>query len=175
MNSAALNLVPMLRVLVPGTATLLLVVFAATPIGVPFLSAVSPLLTLGAVYFWGIYRPETLPVWVAFVLGLVQDLLTGAPLGLTALILVLARELAVSQRRVVLGQSFGVEWAGFVLVAVGASGVAWAGASIYAGSLVRPDPLVVQGLLTAAAYPALWWLLAQAARFAPGPRPTLAP
>ena len=175
MNTAVLRLVPFMRALVPGAATVLLVFVAATRLGVPFLPAVSPFLALGAVYFWGIYYPALMPGWVAFAVGLLQDLLTGSPAGLTALILLLARELAVSQRRVVLGQTFGVEWAGFVLVAVGAAVVSWMLADLYAGAFVRLDPLVVQGLLTVALYPGLSWLLTQTARVVPSSRQVLAP
>tara|TARA_Y100000588_G_C13354045_1_gene543679 strand:- start:8 stop:460 length:453 start_codon:yes stop_codon:yes gene_type:complete len=139
----------------------------AMPLGVPTLTAVTPFFALIAVYFWGVYRPELLPVWVVFGLGVFQDLLTGAPTGMTALVLILVWAVAVSQRRVVLTQSFGVEWAGFMLVAGAAGLIAWITSSIYYTTFLWSDPFAVQTMLTAALYPVLSWLLGHVARLAP--------
>ena len=63
MNASVLRLVPFMRAVVPGAATVLLVFVAATRLGIPFLPAVSPFLALGAVYFWGIYYPARIEIW----------------------------------------------------------------------------------------------------------------
>lgn len=153
-----------LRGLVPAATLVVTVVLAVLPLGIPGLHAVTPFLALAAVYFWSIYRPELLPVWAAFLVGLLQDLLTGSPLGLTALVLVLVRALAVSQRRTLLGQSFGVEWAGFLMIAAGAGAAGWLLACIYDSAVLPAAPFAVQWLLTTALYPMGSWLLGQTAR-----------
>lgn len=167
MNPAAIRWLLFLRGLVPGVTVLLVVVLAAMPIGVPYFSVVTPFFALIAVYFWSIYRPELLPVWAVFLFGVLQDLLTGAPVGITALVLILVWAVAVSQRRVVLGQSFGVEWAGFMLVAAGAGVFAWMVGSVYRSAFLWTDPFAVQTMLTAALYPVFSWLFAQVARLTP--------
>ena len=45
-------------------------------------------LFLMAVYYWSAYRPTLVPLWFVFFMGLLLDLLSGAPIGLNALVLV---------------------------------------------------------------------------------------
>ena len=164
MNPSFARTLLFLRGLVPAATLVVAVVLAVLPLGIPGLRIVTPFLALAAVYFWSIYRPELVPVWAAFLAGLLQDLLIGSPIGLTALVLVLVRALAASQRRTVLGQSFGVEWAGFLLVAAGAGAAGWLLACVYDGALLPAVPFAVQWLLTSALYPVGSWLLGQTAR-----------
>ena len=145
--------------------TLLLCIFVTTiPFGLPYLADVTPFLSLIAVYYWSIYRPDLMPAAVAFAGGLLQDVLTGGPVGLLALVLVLVHGIGVSQRRVFLGKSFQVEWWGFGLVTAGAIFFAWAAASLYFTMFIEVRPFVVQALLTVAIYPLVTRLFSRAAR-----------
>jgi rod shape-determining protein MreD len=40
-----------------------------------------PLLGLMPLYFWSLVRPDLMPPWAVFILGLIQDLLSGMPPG----------------------------------------------------------------------------------------------
>jgi rod shape-determining protein MreD len=57
-----------------------------------------PLLALMPVYFWCLVRPDLMPPWAAFVLGLVQDLLSGMPPGVWAASFIAAYALLDRQR-----------------------------------------------------------------------------
>ena len=153
-----------LRSILPAVVTLAAVLLVALPVGVPFFAVVTPFLPLMAVYYWSIYRPDLLPPAAVFAIGVLQDILTGSPVGLVALVLLLVQALAVSQRRILLGQAFLVEWSGFLLVAAGAALVSWLLASGYNVAVVPPAPFVTQALLTAALYPVGSWLFTRAAR-----------
>src|SRR3989442_15724675 len=83
--------------IVPATTVVVLLVATVLPLRVPDYAAVVPLLTLAGVYYWTVYRPELLPPSVVFLCGLVLDLLSGAPLGVSPLLLLLARSLVLSQ------------------------------------------------------------------------------
>ena len=87
-----------LRLLTPGALTLAAVFVSVVPVGLSGLPEVTPFFALMAVYHWSIYRPELLPAPVVFVLGLAQDGLTGGPLGLFALILIVVYGLVSTQR-----------------------------------------------------------------------------
>ena len=137
---------------------LLSVLFEIVPLGVRHLADVAPLLGLIAVYYWSIYRPQLIPAPFVFAVGLVHDLLSGGPLGLMALVLVALHIFCVSQRRVLIGRSFGVGWFGFMLVAPGAALLEWIVASIYFMHPMDPVPLLVQLVLTIVLYPPLNWL-----------------
>ncbi|MBK6896916.1 MAG: rod shape-determining protein MreD [Alphaproteobacteria bacterium] len=75
-------------------------------------------LFLMAVYYWSAYRPTLVPLWFVFFMGLLLDLLSGAPIGLNALVLVMVRWLVTDQRLFLTGQPFLIVWIGFFLVSV---------------------------------------------------------
>ncbi len=158
-----------MRGLTPVLMTLLLALLAVVPLHIPEFAPITPALTVIAVYYWGIYRPDLTPMAAIFAVGIVQDTLAGTPLGLTSLVLIVVRAVVVSQRRFFHGKTFLVEWWGFMLVAPGAALLSWVLASLYFGVLVAPRPLGFQLLLTIALYPCLTWLFARAQQHLPRP------
>ena len=80
--------------------------------------AVKPPLVLMAVYYWAIYRPTLLPPSLCFAAGLLMDILSGMPLGINALVLVMTQWIVRDQRRFLMGQPYGTIWAVFGLVSV---------------------------------------------------------
>ena len=62
---------------------------AMVPLRVPDLSPIVPSLAIIAIYYWVIYRPDLMPGWAVFLLGLIQDLLGGGPVGVHALVFLL--------------------------------------------------------------------------------------
>lgn len=154
-----------LRSLTPMILTLALTFITVLPLRLPGFTPVTPVVTLIAVYYWSIYRPDLLPLAATFVIGVMQDTLSGAPLGLSSLVLLLTQGVVVSQRRFFHGKTFLVEWWGFMLVAPVALLIAWFFAALYHGVFVAPWPLGFQLLFTIALYPALTWLFARAQFF----------
>lgn len=146
------------RGLTPFIVTVSLAVLTVIPLRIPDFAPVTPALTVIAVYYWSIYRPDLLPMAAVFGVGLFQDALAGMPLGLTALVLILVQYVVIAQRRFFHSKTFLVEWWGFLLVAPGAALVSWLLASLYFGVLVAPRPLGFQLLLSIALYPCLAWL-----------------
>ena len=67
------------------------------PISFPGDFPAAPLLVLIPIYFWGLVRPDLMTPAAAFVLGVVQDIFSGAPPGVWTLSIVLAY--AVIDRR----------------------------------------------------------------------------
>src|SRR6266702_66775 len=106
--------------LLPIATTLSAVVISLQPIHVPGYMALTPAFTLMAVYHWTIYRPDLLPPLALFLIGAAQDLLAGAPLGMTALLLLLARAIVLGQRGHFVNRRFPFVWCGFTIVTGGA-------------------------------------------------------
>lgn len=152
------------RLVAPSLMTLILVVLMQVPVPLPDYAAVSPGLALMSVHYWTLSRPGLLPAPVVFGIGLFQDMLSGAPAGLNALLLLLAYGIAASQRRVFNGKSFSVVWAGFAMAAAAVAMAQWLAMSILAGRFLAPHPAVMQFVLTVAIYPLLAWLLVQSHR-----------
>jgi rod shape-determining protein MreD len=140
------------RMAVPFVLGLLLAVLSFVPYGSPELSIVMPSLTLPLVYYWSIYRPETMPFWAVFVIGLWQDILVGGSLGLMALLLVITRGVIDSQRQVLLTQPFGVIWAGFALFSGLLTAAAWVIAGLWWNHAFAIMPFFVHWGLGTAAY-----------------------
>ncbi|NBC96995.1 MAG: rod shape-determining protein MreD [Deinococcus-Thermus bacterium] len=119
----------------------------------------APFLTLAIVYFWSVYRPDLMTYAAVFTVGLVYDVLSGQPLGATALALLLGRGVLIARHRFFYAKSFSVIWALFLLWAPAVELVRYLAAAGLVGALVDPRPLVIQCALTVALYPALSWIL----------------
>ena len=149
---------------VPFVLCLVLVLITALPLTIPYIGSVTPLFALMAVFYWCIYRPDYLPPYAIFIVGVLYDVLGGGPLGLTALLLLLVHAFIVPQRRVFHGKSFFVEWFGFAIVALGLGAIGWLAASIYFVTPMQPLPVIGQTGLTIAFYPCIAWMISQVHR-----------
>ena len=109
------------RQLTPSMLTLILVVIGVVPLRILEFSTVMPLLPLMAVYHWAVFRPRLLPAYAVFLIGILQDILTGAPIGVNALVFLLVYGAVLSQKRFFTGKSFLILWLGFSLIAAAAS------------------------------------------------------
>jgi len=141
------------RKLLPAATTFLLGLAIVIPTGIPQWGALAPPLMLAAVYYWSLSRPGLLPPSAAFLLGLFQDLLTGAPLGSGALILVLVQWVLRSQQRFLANRSFLLLWAGYAPVVFGAALVEWL---VYAAYTFSATPIAegfVRALLGLVLFP----------------------
>lgn len=152
----------MARHMVPFGLTLLLILIAATPTHLPGMVRVGPMLSLIAVYYWSVYRPDLFRYGSAFALGLFEDVLTGAPLGSGALMLLVASAIVVGQYKFFYGKPFVVTWWAFAIVALAATGIKWLAVSIVFGAIVDLHTIGIEYLLTVALYPLIGWLLARA-------------
>lgn len=146
---------------VPFGVTVLLLLLTAIPTHIPGFSGIAPMLPLMGVYYWAIYRPDLLPAWLAFVIGLLYDIVAGTPLGVNALVLLLVQGTAASQRKFFLGKSFAVTWWAFGLLTAGAIGMAWLLLSFLKGRPLDIAPVVFEYLMTLALFPLLTWTLAR--------------
>jgi rod shape-determining protein MreD len=113
----------------------------------------TPFSTLCVVYFWSLYRPDLFGASAAFATGIVYDALSGLPLGLSALVLILMRQLVVVQRRFFVGQSFLVVLSCFLLLAPAVEIARWLVACAWWGRLFPIQPIALSLVLTTALYP----------------------
>lgn len=152
------------RNLSPFAITALLVMAGLVPLGLPDLAPIFPALALIAVYYWAVHRPDLMPVWAVFLIGLFQDLLNGGPLGVGVVALLVVHAMVASLRRYFVGASLPVLWLVFAPVAAAAIITLWLLTCLIQGTLLDPEPAAFQYLATMAAYPCLAWLFAQAQR-----------
>ena len=86
-----------------------------------------PLFGLMPVYFWGLVRPDLMPPWVALLVGLTEDLLSGGPPGIWALSFVTCYIFVDRQRESLAGLASYGAILGFAAAILVASGTAPAG------------------------------------------------
>ncbi len=146
----------------PASTTAILLLVAATPLGLPGQAELQQGVALACVFFWSLYRPASMPPIAVFGLGLLVDLLSFAPIGVGVLTLLVAHGVALTWRREMVRRGFAVVWLCFLGVAVATSALGWALTALLTFRLLPPWPGLFQAGLAAGLYPALAVLLTRA-------------
>jgi rod shape-determining protein MreD len=146
------------RQTLPFLSALTVVLFTVTQTHLPLVNLVMPSLTLSIVYFWSIHRPELFGVGSAFVIGLLQDLLTGVPLGLFTMTMLLTRAGVATQGMFFRDKPFVVHWWGYALVAVLASAFTWVVAAMIQGVFAPPGQVFMALILNVLIFPLIFGL-----------------
>ena len=141
------------RQLTPFLLTILLVFISSIPYEIPNLGRVMPLLSLIAIFHWGLYRAELLPNYAVFFIGFFQDVLSGVPMGVHTLIYILAYNLILAQQRFFARKSFYVIWLGFAIVSAGVMFLIWGVLSIMKGVVIDFVPVISQYGIGVGMYP----------------------
>ena len=152
------------RNLLPVSFTILLIMVAMLPIRPPGADPLVPSLALISVFFWTIYRPDLMPEWAVFLIGLFQDLLGGGLVGIGTLALLVVQAVVKPRRRSFSHAPFLLVWCVFALAVFGAEAVVWLLTCGLHLQLVSPMPGVFEGLLTLAVYPLLAWFFTRLQR-----------
>ncbi len=150
--------------LLPIATTALFSVFSILPVPIPGYRGITPVFTLMAVFHWTIYRPDLLPALALFLIGIGEDLISGAPLGTTALLLLLARSLVLSARKFFANRPFFFVWAGFIVLCGAAMAFLWALNSLLDWTLLEPRSAAFRLALTVALFPVASFLLGRTQR-----------
>lgn len=152
------------RSLSPVVVTLFLVLVGLVPLRIPEFSPVLPWLAMIAVYYWSVHRPDLMPLWAIFLIGLFQDLLGGGPVGVGVFALFAVNWIVAGQRRFFSSASFLMIWLAFLPVCGIGAAVIWFLSSVVLGLLLDPRPIAFQFLVTVGVYPCLAWLFGQMQR-----------
>ena len=145
------------RRLTPFGITLILVLASVVPLHMPAYARVAPVLPLMAVYHWAMHRPELLPAYAVFMIGFLQDVLMGMPIGINIVVFLTVYGVVLSQRRFFAGKSFLVAWLGFALVAAAAAAETWILVSAFHVTVIDARAVTVQYLLTLGCFPVFAW------------------
>lgn len=142
-----------LKAVIPFFTILFLIILMVLPYNIPLISDIMPFLTLIGVYYWSVFKPEMLPVAAVFVLGIIQDILLGSPLGLMPLLLIIVQQFIFIQGRQFLERDFVFNWFVFVMLVIGYGFLFWAITSLYFRTILDYWNILGQILLTIAFYP----------------------
>lgn len=136
-------------------------------LSLPFSGRVEVSVLLMAIYYWAIYRPTLLPPWVVFVAGVMFDVLSGLPIGLSAFIFLAVRWVVVDQRLFLMGQSFMMVWLVFAVVLCFASVLQWAVYGLLQLAWTPWQPVGVMVVLSVLVFPVVSFILHLSHRMLP--------
>lgn len=145
---------------IPFWISLFLILLSVVPLRIAGFATVTPSLLMISVFYWSLHRPYLLPAPVVFLLGLIFDILTGAPMGLSSLMLLIVHGVALTQRQVFVGKAFVLSWWGFFLIGAGIALLTWLLACLLELTLIPILPVLVQYGLTVLCFPLLAWCFA---------------
>ena len=148
----------------PILTTILAALLSIEPLHLDRYAALTPAFTLMATYHWTIYRPDLLPAPLLFLIGTIQDLLSGGLPGVTAVTLLLARAIVVPHRHYFVDRPFPFIWVGFTLLTGGAMLFSWTLHSLLAAELLELRGPVVRSVLTISVFPIVSFLLGRSQR-----------
>ncbi|MDX1738908.1 MAG: rod shape-determining protein MreD, partial [Alphaproteobacteria bacterium] len=141
------------RSALPLLITIIAIFLGIIPLHLDNAEAIKPMFVLACVYYWTIYRPDLFPLLLVFVLGVFQDLLQDAPVGISSFVYLIISFLVGTQRRFFHGKTFGIVWWGFMICAVLAVMLSWLVFCMIAQSLLSPEPFVFRYLMSIAGFP----------------------
>src|SRR5436305_257420 len=157
--------------LLPAATMVVAALIAVVPVRAPGYAALTPAFSLMAAYHWTIYRPDLLPPAILFAVGVAEDLLTGGPVGVTALLLLVARAAVLNNRRYFVNRGFAFVWAGFtILASIGMLGL-WAVHCALDLTILDFRRTLFRTAVTIAGFPVASFLVGRAQRALIGPRP----
>jgi len=158
MAAAALGPGRIIWPLVPTATVVAGMVLSLLPFGLNGL-IVTPAFALVPIFFWAIHRPPLLPPFIVFALGLTQDFATFGPIGLWAVVFLIAYSVTLWQSSEIAGMPMRYAWAAFGGVVLAALLGGWFAASVYNSRFLAIAPVFVQALTTSAVLPLFAWLL----------------
>lgn len=138
--------------LTPGILAFLGVLLMMVPFRMGSGLDLTPLYPLIVIFYFGPYRAGVMTPVPVFAAGLFQDLMTGAPLGLWAMVYLAAYGVALLLRDF-FGGLFRSGWPLFTVIVAVVVLLAWGLGSAYAGAPIAVLPLIAAGCITAAIYP----------------------
>ncbi|WGF90108.1 rod shape-determining protein MreD [Marinivivus vitaminiproducens] len=135
----------------PFAVCLLLVVIDVMPL--PHGGRIGTSLSLAGVLVWSWCRPDWLSAGAAFLLGLLHDVVAGLPLGMTSLVLILARGAVVALRPSL--EPAGPALLGLSCLALMAAAEAlrWVIANLWWGRLFPIEPVLAELVVTVLLFP----------------------
>ena len=153
------------RHIVPVATMLFLALVGSMPVGSHYAFEIFPMLNIIAIFYWTIYRPDLVPPVVLFLIGLIDDVVMGTPLGLMASVFLFAYGITLAQRQFFIRKPFYVTWLGFSIISafcvffICSLVASFAGRS---GIVIAP---FIKYTITLLSFPSAVWLLVRIQRY----------
>lgn len=147
------NLKAYLQSLMPLLSSILLVIFSFVPFNIIWHLNIHAYVTCACVYYWMLHRPDVFNLFSVFLLGLVEEALTAAPLGAAVIKLLILYVIVNSLLKYFNGKSFEVMWVGFALCSFVALFAQWFVVSVYYAAFLPLGLFFFSFVVTVLVYP----------------------
>jgi rod shape-determining protein MreD len=146
--------------IIPAFAMIVLFIFLdIATMHFPFDGIIKPNLFLVAVFYWSIYRPSLVPVWLIFIAGLTLDFIAGTFSGLHTIPLIAVSWLVTRQRSFLSGQNFIMIWSIFSGIHLCVISTQWLLSMATSLNFEFPRSLIFSAFLTLCVYPVCHMIL----------------
>ncbi len=140
---------------IPMLVTTVFMALYLLPKHITGLAGVMPPLHMAAIFYWGMADTRQMPYWFMFLAGILVDVVTGLPLGVSSLLYVLFMVFLRMQRRFVHKEGFIMNWAFFSALLLVMCGIQWLMITSLGTTTHALFPLFIQWVITVCCYPLL--------------------
>lgn len=137
----------------PALFTIFLIIITRVPFEDSDAGMFIPVFSLIFTYYFRLHHPRYAKLWLIFLLGILEDFLSGGYLGLTSLLLLFVAALFERQRKIFLQGSFLTEILIFTFFSLAISVLYWLLTSFIEAQFLPGLPFFIQGLITALVFP----------------------
>ncbi len=154
----------------PSLFTLVAALMTLTPIPVASNTLFMPSFVMIAVFYWSLLTPAYLPLVIVFIIALLMDSFTGAPMGMYGLTLLLLRLFVMMASHRFVKQTIWFYWAGFVAMSLPAWVAFWLGYQFAYDAVLPLAPILLHWLWTAMWYPLVHMIFTRTLRMVRNPK-----
>lgn len=154
------NINSLFQRMLPLLSSVLLVMLSYLPLDILFLNAIRPGIGLICVYFWLVHRPDLFNLWSVFCLGLIDDIISSAPVGSNVFAMLMLYVFVNAASKFLTAKPFVVLWYGFVALSAATMLTRWLVVSVYYSQFLPLSGLLFSYVMTVFYYPLLSLLLA---------------
>ena len=139
----------------PALITLFLLAFYLVPKRISGLDSFMPLLPMIPIFFWSVHYPKSIPYWFVFLIGIIQDSVTGQPLGLSSLLNIIFLVMIQAQYKYIHKEGFVIQWVYFCMLLLAITVLHFLLIAIFYMDMHGIKPALIQWFLTVCCYPLL--------------------
>lgn len=154
------NINSLFQRLLPLLSSVFLVLLSYLPLNFLFFNTIHPAIGLICGYFWLVHRPDLFNLWSICCLGLVDDVISAAPMGSSIFAMLVLYVLTNAASKFLTAKPFVVLWYGFVALSLGTILLRWLVVSVYYSRFLPLGVLFFSYLITVFCYPLVSLLLA---------------
>ncbi|MDF2965248.1 MAG: Cell shape determining protein MreD [Rickettsiaceae bacterium] len=125
------------------------------------ISSIFPIIEIIIIFFFSIYKPDALPLWLLFTYGGLIDLIYGLPVGISIIPIIITSFLLRNQRQIFYKKEFTIVFLGFALACLLFLSLKYTIFCWFFSYLFDPSLVLIQSITTIFTYPIAHYALQQ--------------